>query len=213
MLFQDFLTESTVPLWPHSYRKACRDLARRVTPRISSSGVRFLGFFYYTAVKKMNGTFREVGVALVVRDHADRRAVAMQVAQQFHHGLAILGVQVARRLIGHQDERIANERARHSDTLLLAARKLRGIMAQTVGHAHAFERMLHLLLAFGRARAAIGQRQLDVFVDGQVADQVERLKNEANFAVANPRAFAESKIRNRLSIQRVITSTRGIQEP
>src|SRR2546427_2229362 len=38
------------------------------------------------------------------------------------------------------------------------------------------------LFPLGRRHAAIGQRQLDVLIDGQVADQIERLEDEADFA-------------------------------
>ena len=40
------------------------------------------------------------------------------------------------------------------------------------------------LRSVGR-HAAIGERQLDVLVDGQIADQVERLEDEADLPVAN----------------------------
>ena len=39
--------------------------------------------------------------------------------------------------------------------------------------------------------AAVGQRQLDVLVDGEVADQVERLEDEADLAVADARPLGE----------------------
>jgi len=121
----------------------------------------------------MDGALGEIGVALVVRDHADGRAVAVQVAQQLHDRFAVFGVQVSGGLVGHQNERIADQCAGHRDTLLLTSRELRGIVAEAVSHANAFERVLHFLLALAGAGAAIGKREFDVFVNGQVADQVE----------------------------------------
>ena len=44
-------------------------------------------------------------VARVVRDHADRRAFAVQFLQQAHHGFAVLRVQVTGRLVREQDRR------------------------------------------------------------------------------------------------------------
>jgi hypothetical protein len=49
------------------------------------------------------------GEARVVGDHADGGAVAVQLAQQPHHGLAVLRVEVAGGLVGEQDRRLADE--------------------------------------------------------------------------------------------------------
>jgi len=81
-------------------------------------------------------------------------------------------------------------------------------MTQPVGHTDAFQRVLHLLLSFRSARAAIRQRQLDVFIHRQVADQVERLENKSNLAVADSRALADGEFRNRLSVQRILAARR-----
>src|SRR5215472_2951439 len=85
-------------------------------------------------------------------------------------------------------------------------------MTQTMSHADALERLLHLLFSLRGARAAIGQRQFDVFVNGEVADQVKRLEDETNFAVADPRALADGELRHRLAIQMVITVAGRIEQ-
>src|SRR5258707_4240006 len=125
-----------------------------ILAQLVGSDAGFLGFFYDAAVEEVNGALGEVGVALVVRDHADGCAIAMQVAQQFHHGFTVLGVQVSGGLVSHQNERIADQRARHSDTLLLTSSKLRRIVTKAMSHADAFERALHFLLALAGASAA-----------------------------------------------------------
>ena len=66
-------------------------------------------------------------------------------------------------------------------------------------------------VAFSRARASISQRQLDVFVDSEVADKIEGLKNESDFAVANARPLADSQLRNRLAIEPIMSVGRRIQ--
>src|SRR5260370_33367095 len=109
--------------------------------RALCSYARFLCFLYDASVEEVNGAFRKVGIALVVGDHADGRAVAVQVAQQFHHRFTVLGVEVSSRLVSHQDDWISNKRSRHRNALLLTAGKLRRIMPQAMSHAHAFERM------------------------------------------------------------------------
>ena len=52
------------------------------------------------------------------------RTPACSVAQQREHLLGVLGVEVARRLVGHDELGVADHRPRDGDALLLAAREL-----------------------------------------------------------------------------------------
>src|SRR5712664_623379 len=182
-----------------------------ISAELVGSDARFLGFFDDAAVEEVNGALGKVGVALVVRDHADGGAVAVQVAEQLHDRFAVFGVQVSGGLVGHQDEGIADQSAGHSDTLLLTSRELRGIVAQAVGHADALESILHFLLALAGAGSAIGERELDVFIHGEIADQVEGLKDEADLAIANARALADGELGNGLAVQLVDAVGRRIE--
>ena len=72
-------------------------------------------------------------------------------------------------------------------------------MPHAVRHADALQRFHHALLAFGRGHLLpIGQRQLDVLVHREIADQVETLEDEADLLVANARALGEIEILHRL---------------
>src|SRR5580700_2319409 len=173
----------------------------------------FLGFLDDATVKQVNRAFREIRITLVVSHHANGCAVAVQIAQQFHDGFAIFRVQVSSRLVSHQDERIAYQRASHGHTLLLTARELRRIVPQPVRHANALERVLHFLLALRGARTAVCQGQFDVLVDCEVADQVERLEDEPDLAIANPRALADRQLADGLSVQHVTSICRGVEQP
>src|SRR5438445_4025904 len=46
--------------------------------------------FHDASVEQVDGSLRVPRVARVVRDHAERGAVAMEIAQQLHHRLAAL---------------------------------------------------------------------------------------------------------------------------
>ena len=74
------------------------------------------------AIEEVDGAVGVAGEAGIVRDHADRRALPVQVAQELHHGVAVLGIEVPGRLVGEQDERIAGERASYRHALLLPTR-------------------------------------------------------------------------------------------
>ena len=122
----------------------------------------------------------------------------VQLAQQLHHRFAIFRIQISGRLIGQQNGRLADQRTRHGHALLLAAGKLRGIMLHAVRHADALEHFLHAFLSLRRAHTAIGERQFDVFINGEVADQIERLEDEADLAIADARAVASESFCHRL---------------
>ena len=69
------------------------------------------------AIEELHRAIGVRGVARIVRHHADRRAAAMQLGEQIHHRLAVLRVQVSRRLVGKQDRRITSHRARDSNSM------------------------------------------------------------------------------------------------
>src|ERR1700687_1638904 len=63
-----------------AYRMSCQSVPILRLPALRSD-VRFLRFLNDAAVEQMNGALREIRVLLVVRHHANGRAVAVQVAQ------------------------------------------------------------------------------------------------------------------------------------
>src|SRR5689334_18388444 len=103
----------------------------------------------------MDRTIGVRGVAGIVRDHADRGAAAVQLAEQLHDRLAIRRVEVTRRLVREQDQRIAGDGARYRDALLLTAGELCGIVLHAVAHAHPLESVLDALLALARRHTAV----------------------------------------------------------
>ena len=50
---------------------------------------------------------------------------------------------------------------------------------------------------------AVGERQLDVFIDGQIADQIEALEDEADLLIADARALGKVKVLGRLAVERI----------
>src|SRR5262249_41492393 len=87
-------------------------------------------------------------------------------------------------------------------------------MPHAVGHADALERFHYSFFAFGRRHLlAIGQRQLDVLIDRKIANQIETLKDEADFPVANARTLREIQVLDRPPIQEVLSARWGIEQP
>src|SRR5580704_575587 len=85
-------------------------------------------------------------------------------------------------------------------------------MFHAVRHSDALEHFLHALLALRRRHTAIRERKLDVLKNGEIADQVKCLENEADLAIANASAIGERKIRHRLLIDPVVAIARRIEQ-
>jgi hypothetical protein len=80
-------------------------------------------------------------------------------------------------------------------------------------HADALKRFLHPLAPLLGGHAAIGERQLDVLVHGEIADQVERLEDEADLLVADAGAIGEGEVGDLLLVQPIAAFRRGIEQP
>src|SRR5947209_17778262 len=63
-------------------------------------GLRLVRLLDDLPVEEMEGSVGVTRVARVVRDHADGRAARVKLSQKIHHGLAVRGVEVSRRLVG-----------------------------------------------------------------------------------------------------------------
>jgi hypothetical protein len=85
--------------------------------------------------------------------------------------------------------------------LLLSAGELARQVFRPVCHADAFQRVGDALPAFSRPHTAVRKRQLDVLEDGEIADQIEALKDEPDFSIANPRTFRPGQLGYRSAIQ------------
>src|SRR5262245_52235337 len=94
-------------------------------------------------------------VTRVVRHHADGGAAAVQLAKQVHHRFAAARIEISSWLVSEQDQRLACDRARDRDALLLTARKLARQVLRTVAHADPLERRFDALLALRRLHPAI----------------------------------------------------------
>src|SRR5260370_1993301 len=127
------------------YRTSCTKEFIGVPPR-SGADASFLCLLDDAAIEQMNVALGEIRVPLIVRNHANGRAVAVQIAQQFHDRLAVLRIEVSSRLVSHQNQRIANQRARHRHTLLLTPLELQTQATHPVRHPHPPDPVLYLLL-------------------------------------------------------------------
>ena len=122
-------------------------------------------------------------------------------------------VQISGGLVGQQHERLSCHSARHSDALLLAAGKLAGQVPGSMGHADLLQGFVHAMLALGSLHAAIGERKFDVFVDSQIADQIEALKDESDLTVSNACPLLVLEAFHGLAVEQVAAFGRRVKQP
>src|SRR5229473_8142136 len=76
----------------------------------------------------------------------------------------------------------------------------------------AVERLPHPLRALSSRHAAVRERQLDIFGDGEIADQVEGLEHEADPPVADAGSLRRREIRHGLVLEQVAPVARRIEQ-
>ena len=102
--------------------------------------------------------------------------------------------------------------ARARPPLLLAPGRLAREMLRPLTHPDAFQRCEDPRLPLCGPHAGINQRQLDVLVDGQIANQVEALEDESDFAVADARTLRWLQVRGGLIMQLVFAVAGRIEQ-
>ena len=162
--------------------------ARPIAARISTAGLR--GSSSTIRPSARNSTRSAiVGGVRVVRDHDHRLPELLRrAAQQLEDLLPRRRVEVAGRLVGEDDRRLRDERARDRDALLLAAGELGRPVLAPVGEADALQQVLEEL-GLGLL-AGDRERQDDVLLGGQHRQEVEELEDEADVLAAQQRHLA-----------------------
>ena len=108
----------------------------------------------------------------------------MKLLEELHDLMRRLRVEIARRLVRHDDVRIVDEGSRDGDALALPARKLVGLVVGAIGKADGLQKAHGALAPLASSDARIDERQGDVFSCAALREQVEVLKYEADFLVA-----------------------------
>src|SRR5690242_8052326 len=80
-------------------------------------------------------------------------------------------------------------------------------MTHPVCHVYPLQRFLYALSTLsGWHASAIGQRQLYIFRNAKVSDQVEALEDESDLLIANARAISEVQVSNLFAVKRVAST-------
>src|SRR6266404_3625144 len=120
-----------------------------------------------------------------MRGHEYGRTFLVQRGQHVHDFFAVSAVEIAGRLIGQYQFRVADHGTRDSDALLLATGQLRWSMLGTVHEAQQLEHLTHPFATPVRLDLQITQRQLHVLVDREMVYEIEALEDEADVSLAD----------------------------
>ncbi len=95
--------------------------------------------------------------------------------------------------------------ARDRDALALAAGEFIGTVGHPVNKIYFCQRLLGHLVTLRAGNAPVNQRQLDVVQSGGARQQIESLKDEPDFLIANTREFIIVHLRNVLAVKPIIS--------
>src|SRR5487761_1053765 len=118
------------------------------------------------------------GDVAVVGDDDDGGAVGVQFVKQFQDGLAGGAVQVARRLVGHQQSGSADQRPGDSDPLPFPAGQLVGPVAEAVAEPDPVQGLARLRAPGGGAPAPVQHAVGHVVQHGQPVEKEKLLEHE-----------------------------------
>src|ERR1022692_2796435 len=108
---------------------------------------------------------------------------------------------------------MTGERTSHRYSLLLSSGELGRIVTHAVRHAFSLELLHHPHLAIsGWHSLAVSQRQLYIFVNRQIANQIETLEDKPNFLIADARALGKIEAFDRLTIQAIAPAGWSVQQ-
>ncbi len=104
----------------------------------------------------------------------------MEVTEEADDGVARTAVEVAGRLVGEHDRRVADEGAGDGNALALAARQGAGSVQRPLGEPDGVERLAGLAQPLATRDTGVQQAVGDVLQGGEPLDEVELLEHEAD---------------------------------
>ena len=128
-------------------------------------------------------------ISLRMCDLNDGGALFVKPLEHVHDFFALAGMEISGGLIRQNYSGICDDRARDADKLLLTAGKLTGKKVLLAHDLKLIECVADDRLAVLPAYVAIRERQLQIFEDSLIVEQVITLKDETDVAIAQSRAL------------------------
>jgi hypothetical protein len=146
------------------------------------------------AILHVNDPIRVSEHAAVVGNDDDAAiAFAGERAEQIHHHVTALRIERRRRFVGEDNRRIAGDRARDRDALLLAAAEIGRIRVAFGAESHLLQERGRPLACLAARHALEIERERDVRFGGERREEVEALEDESNVVEPDARQILFSK--------------------
>ena len=139
-------------------------------------------------------------------DHKRRPDRAIQFQHQLEDVRRRLAVEIAGGFVGKNAARLGHQCPRERNALSLAAGQLAGQMPRPVTEPDALQHRLRLPFRLGRRHATDGQRHRDVLERREFRQQMMKLIDEAERAVAHLAAFRFGQRRERRAFDEYFAS-------
>src|SRR5260370_705482 len=128
-----------------------------------------------------------------------------------HDPVALSGVKVGGRLVGEDQLWILDDRARDANELLLAARKLVGEEILLADDVEAVEDIANQADALFVRNIFVGERDFEIFEDGEIVDEVIALEDEADVGFVQLVAFLDVEFVDGLIVKIVFAVPRAVE--
>ena len=141
----------------------------------------------------------------------DGGAGIVQSLEELHDLFALNGVEVAGRLIGEKELWILDDRASHTNELLLPARKLIGEKIFFADDVETIESVADEAGALFVGDILVGEGDFEIFVDREIVDEVVALENEADVVLVQFVALLGVEFVDRLIEEKVFTGPGAVE--
>ena len=145
-----------------------------------------------------------------MRDHDDQ-TVACNILEQVHDLHGRRRVQSAGRLVGQHNLGIIDQGAGNGHALHLTARKLARALVNVLAQTDFLQRLARTLAALGMPHARERKRQLHVFQNGLMRNEVIALEHKADAIVAVGIPIAIVKVLGRNTVDQQVARVKVIQ--
>jgi len=163
------------------------------------------------AVRQLNDAIAVGGILFGVGDLDDGGAGIVQSLEELHDLFALNGVEVAGRLIGEKELWILDDRASHTNELLLPARKLIWEKIFFADDVETIESVADEAGALFVGDILVGEGDFEIFVDREIVDEVVALENEADVVLVQFVALLGVEFVDRLIEEKVFTGPGAVE--
>jgi hypothetical protein len=132
-------------------------------------------------------------------DEQRQFGIARDSLKDVEDALGIVGVEIARGLVGEEKARFVGQGARDGDALLFASGEMVGAALELVAEAHEIEEIRGAIFHFSQGeQPGAAHGNLDVFRGGEFLEQKMELEDETDFLVAKKGEFVLVQIGDEL---------------